>query len=424
MKITGILTILFAVVLSLSGWTQARIVFQNDPYIVLNDQAYLVIDNPNANAVTNPAQGNVVSEDEFNYVKWNIGTSLGIYNMPLTTANSFKVPVTVNIAGSGSGGVDPCILFSSYGGLGTANWDSDVNKPTPVLHTVDFATGSVNNSPFVIDRYWIIDAGGYNTKPSATLSIGYADEEHQAAGNTITESALGAQRYNSTNDVWGDYLPAGSINITTNLVSAIPAPAADLFRAWTLASLEMPLPVELTDIEANCNDGVMKLNWTTASEHNNDYFLIERSADGIIWETFREVPGNGNSSTTIDYKIEDYTPLGTTCYYRLTQFDYNGAYKIYDPVAGNCSDFDLEIVSILNNYNSDQMLLNVSSSFNDDFDLYVMDMSGKVLIAQSGVAIKDGMNQVEINKSEMTMGIYIIQLVNDEHLLTRKVAIN
>lgn len=424
MKITHILTILFAVILTVDGWTQARIVFQNDPYIVLNDQAYLVIDNPNTNAVTNPVQGNVVSEDEFNYVKWNIGSSTGTYNMPLTTANSFKVPVTVDITGAGSGGADPCILFSSYGGLGTDNWDSFINRPTPVQNTLDFATGSVENSEFVIDRYWIIDAGGYSTKPSATLAIGYADEEHDAVGNSITESTLGAQRYNSIEDLWGDYLPAGTINTSTNVVSNIPAPAADFFRAWTLASLEMPLPVELTNLEARCDDGIMKIDWTTASEHNNDYFLIERSKDGSVWETFREVPGNGNSSTTIDYNIEDHAPLGTTSYYRLTQYDYNGAYRVYDPVAGSCSDLNLEIVTVLNNYNSDQMLVNVSSSINENFDLYVMDMSGKILIGQQGVAIKDGMNQVEVNKNEMTMGIYIIKLVNENHVLTRKVAIN
>ena len=424
MKINGILTFLFSLVLCLSAWSQARMVFLNDPYVVINDQAYVVIDNPNANAITNPAQGNIVSEDEFNYLKWNIGSSTGNYQVPFTTGNSVKIPLAVNITAAGAGGADPSILFSTYGGLGTANWDSFTNRPNPVLHTVDFATGSVNNSPFVIDRYWVMDTDGYGSRPSATLAIGYEDTEHTAIGNSITEGFLGAQRYNSTTDEWGDYLPQGAINTATNIVSAIPAPAVDFFRSWTLASLQSPLPVELLDFSGSCDNGVMRLEWATASEHNNDYFLIERSVNGSDWERLKEIPGSGNSSTKIEYNIADYSPLSSTSYYRLTQFDYNGNYRVYDPIAVSCGDYELEIVSVENNYNSSQMFLNVSSSLSETFDLYVTDMSGKVMISQQGVAVKDGMNRLEIDKDDMSMGIYLIQLVNDNHLLTRRVAIN
>src|SRR6056297_2189894 len=284
MRTTHFISLFIALTISISGWSQARIVFQNDPYIVLNDQAYLVIDNNNGNAITNPAQGNIVSEDEFNYVKWNVSNSTGTYNMPLTTANNFKIPVSVNITTAGSGGND-YFLFSSYGGLGTANWLGSTNLPTgpPVLHFVDVATGAAENSAFVIDRFWMIDCMGYTNRPSATLSIRYADEEESAVGNTITEGLLGAQRYNSDTDVWGDYGPTGTINTTTNIVSGIPAPDLHFFETWTLSSSEMPLPIELLSFDARCTDGVMTLKWATASETNNDRFLLERSPDGQNW---------------------------------------------------------------------------------------------------------------------------------------------
>ena len=423
MKGSALLTILLSVLFACDVMSQARIVFQNNPYIVIEDGAYLVIDNPNANAITNPAQGNIVSEDEFNYVKWNIGTQTGSYNVPFTTANNFKVPVEVNITAGGSGGSYPGILFSTYGGLGAA-WNSFDNRPSPVVNTLDIATASFNNSPYVIDRYWLMDVEGYASKPSATLSIGYADEEHEAPDNSITEANLGAQRYNSDADLWGDYLPQGTANILTNIVSGIPAPAANFYKVWTLVSNEMPLPVELIELEANCENGSTKISWSTASEHNNDYFLIERSATGEHWTALTTVPGNGNSSVKINYNAIDPYPLSSTTYYRIHQFDYNGDSRVYGPVASNCDGMDLEIVNVLNNYNSQQLLLDVSSSFNSDFDLYVMDAAGRVLIARQDVSIKNGMNQVQIDKNNMSMGIYIIQLVNDEHMLTRKVALN
>lgn len=424
MKLKNLLLFAFACLLSTTGWSQARVVFDSNPYIVINDGAYFVIGNSNANAITNPNAGNIVSEDEFDYVKWNIGTATGTYVIPFITGNGVKIPLTVNKTTAGSGGTTPGFLFSTYGGLGTPNWDSFINRPTPVLHTVDIETGLVDNSTYVIDRYWIIDAGSYGSKPSATLDIAYSEVEHTIANNTIVEMQLGGQRYNSDANVWGDYLPQGSVNIATNVVSGIPAPAADLYRAWTLSSRDMPLPVELLGFDAVCDQGTSKIKWSTASEANCDYYLVERSTDGVSWEILKQIPGSGHSSSLQEYSIDDYAPIGNTTYYRLSQFDYNGDYKVFPPVASTCGDFVLEITSVSNTFNSSQMQMNVRSSINSDFNLYVMDMSGKVLIAQQGVNIHDGMNRIDINKNEMSMGIYIIQLVNENHALTKRVAIN
>ncbi|TVR38866.1 MAG: T9SS C-terminal target domain-containing protein [Cryomorphaceae bacterium] len=424
MKKFYFLVFLSLILCAQGAFSQARIVFQNDPYIVINDNAYLVIGNGNANAITNPAQGNIVSEDEFNYVKWNIANQTGSYVIPFTTANDDKIPVTVDISSAGSGGTAQHFLFSTYGGLGGANWDSFVNRPTPVNHTVDIATGLVNNSPYVIDRYYILDGMGYTNRPSATLSIGYADEEHTAIGNTIVESLLGGQRYNSDEDVWGDYLPEGTANTSTNVVTGIPAPAADFFRAWTLVSREMPLPVELLSFNAVCENGVMRVQWSTATELNNDFFMLERSRDALNWEWVKDVEGAGNSSVRLDYEVSDHSVYEGDTYYRLTQFDYNGTHKVYGPVSGNCSDFELDIVTVLNNFNSQELTLRVSSSINEDFDLYVLSMNGQVMMGQQRVPVRSGMNDIVINRNRLAMGVYIIQLVNDNHLLTRKVALN
>ncbi len=424
MRLSALTTLFLVLIISGSLYSQARLVFQNNPYVVINDGAYLVIDNPNTNAITNPAQGNIVSEGEFNYVKWNIGTLAGTYQVPLTTANNDKIPLTVSINNAGTGGSNQHFLFSTYGGLGSGPWVSFDNRPSPVIHTMDIATGSVENSAFVIDRFWIIDAAGYGTKPNATLSIGYADQEHQATGNTITPPSLGAQRYNSDEHIWGDYLPQGTADITNRVVQNAPADPANFYKVWTLTSKEMPLPVELINFEAVCNHGVMHVKWATASEHNNDYFVLERSADAMNWTHVGQIQGNGNSSVVINYETRDYSPFAETTYYRLIQTDFNGQSRNYGPIAASCGDFQLDILNVYNNFNSNQLLMNVSSSIDSNFELYISDMSGKIIHGQSGVAIRNGMNQVKISKNEMSMGIYIIQLVNDQHLLTKKVAIN
>lgn len=422
------LTLTFALVaLCLQVMSQARIVFQNNPFIVIDNGAYLVIDNPAANAITNPAQGNIITEDEFDYVKWNIRNTAGIYEMPFATQAGTKIPFSANISLAGSAGTVPNpshILFSTYGGLGTPNWDSDVNAPTGVVHTNDIATNTVNNGNYVIDRYWIVDANSYASRPTATFSIGYADIEHTAAPNTIVESQLGAQRYNFNTDHWGDYLPQGAANTTTNVVSGIPVPPAEFFRVWTLSSQASPLPVELLSFESKCERGVMKVQWSTASETDNDFFALERSDDGINWEPVKLIPGAGHSSTIVNYEVLDLSPYDGTTYYQLTQVDFNGDQETFEPCVGYCSDEGIGIVTVFNTYNSSHFTLTVSSTSNQQFDLYLMDMGGKIVSSQMNLTVNDGTTQIEVFKGNLPMGIYMVKMVNDNHLLTRKVALN
>lgn len=91
-----------------------------------------------------------------------------------------------------------------------------------------------------------------------------------------------------------------------------------------------PLPIELLAFHAIEWHDDVRFMWTTASETNNDYFSIERSADGRDWITVLRIDGAGNSSTPIDYEAVDPEPLPGLSYYRLKQSDYDGQYSYSD----------------------------------------------------------------------------------------------
>ena len=75
----------------------------------------------------------------------------------------------------------------------------------------------------------------------------------------------------------------------------------------------------------NLEESVL-LEWTTASEENNDYFAIERSIDGVTWKVLGNVGGAGTTSATHYYSFEDTKPVSGISYYRLKQVDFNGEY--------------------------------------------------------------------------------------------------
>ena len=47
---------------------------------------------------------------------------------------------------------------------------------------------------------------------------------------------------------------------------------------------EVSLPVELLNFEASPLTNKVALKWSTATEVNNNYFVIERSVNGKLWE--------------------------------------------------------------------------------------------------------------------------------------------
>jgi hypothetical protein len=88
------------------------------------------------------------------------------------------------------------------------------------------------------------------------------------------------------------------------------------------------LPIELIDFKAKeVDDGVL-LTWETQLEINNDFFTIERSKDGRIYETIEEVQSQGNTASGHTYEYLDRDAFSGITYYRLSQSDLDGSASI------------------------------------------------------------------------------------------------
>lgn len=93
---------------------------------------------------------------------------------------------------------------------------------------------------------------------------------------------------------------------------------------WRRDRSMITLPVELLSFNGAVQNSNIKLSWATASESDNDKFVVERSLDGKAFSAIGEVKGNGNSSTRINYTFTDTAPANGTNYYRLRQVDFDG----------------------------------------------------------------------------------------------------
>lgn len=315
------------------SFSQSRVVISDDAYMVLSNSAYVVLENSSTNAIsTSGTGGNIISEAESNRIKWNIGTNTGTYTIPFTKSAGNKIPLTFDITSAGVGFGN--IVFSTYGG---SNWDNLTYKPGDVANMI--ATCCANNSANVIDRFWIIDTAGYTTNPTATITFTYLDAEWSAAGNTITESAIFAQRYNTSIPGWADwYGPFLTANTGSNTVSSGSVTPSNLFRSWTLVDQDSPLPIELLYFNVICKDGEdLFFAWATASETNNSNFTIEGRDDTRGWINMDQIAGAGNSTSLIKYNKVLKNKYSCK-YFRLRQTDFDGKFSYSTVVAKNCDN--------------------------------------------------------------------------------------
>jgi Ice-binding-like/Secretion system C-terminal sorting domain len=84
------------------------------------------------------------------------------------------------------------------------------------------------------------------------------------------------------------------------------------------------LTIGLKSFTGVCDEQNVLLNWSTASESDNNYFTIERSTQQKNWQNIKTVEGAGNSSLVHDYTFTDMLPIEAISYYRLKQTDFDG----------------------------------------------------------------------------------------------------
>jgi hypothetical protein len=172
-----------------------------------------------------------------------------------------------------------------------------------------------------------------------------------------------------------------------------------------------PLPIVLTSFKASCENGQVKLDWETATEINNEEFIIDRSADLQDWEQIVIVPGAGNSNQSLNYSSVDLRPMDGLSYYRLTQRDYDGASETFAPISITCySDGNGNSMMVFPNPAEDYFTISVNVVEDiKNGTLEIFDMSGKRIILKNA-NISKGSNDLKFDRHGMQSGQYTIRL--------------
>jgi hypothetical protein len=248
-------------------------------------------------------------------------------------------------------------------------------------------------------EHWIID----RTAGTGNAVVELTWDTPESCGVTSLPD-LRVARWDSGLNIWQD---RGGNAVGTVLAGTVSTSVQQtLFSPWTLASTngQNPLPITLINFTAKPEGTYVRLDWSTASERNNDFFTVERSADGILFSPVLSVPGAGYSDLPLSYSDLDRAPLMGVSYYRLRQTDYDGTSTlspVVSVVMGRSIDRPLNLFVAHGQ-------LNALHGFPAGSRYELLDMTGRLIGA--GAVQQEG--SLSIPLPALQSGAYLLRLTD------------
>jgi hypothetical protein len=182
-----------------------------------------------------------------------------------------------------------------------------------------------------------------------------------------------------------------------------------------------PLPITLASFTAKIANEQTEISWTTATEINNDYFIVQKSRDGIQYEFLDKVKGVGNSTSMHYYTVTDENPSVGINYYRLCQFDYDGTRTDYAPCAVRTKGKD-DILLYPNPATKENIFVYFDGSETTSSEIVIYDIAGK-MINDDTIILSPGANKLHLDDYLFKPGIYFFSIIWNEKTYQQKAII-
>ena len=179
-------------------------------------------------------------------------------------------------------------------------------------------------------------------------------------------------------------------------------------------------PIELQVFSGRVETEGNFLFWLTATEANSHHFTLQRSTDGINFQTIATVAAAGNSTTTRQYEWLDKTALAGLSYYRLLQTDADGNGMQAPNIVTLRRETALSGLTINFVALQDETLqLSYTTSASEEVEVKIYNMAGQLLYNQPQSAAV-GVNTVSVNANRFSAGVYLVVLQNQTEQVTTK----
>jgi hypothetical protein len=169
-------------------------------------------------------------------------------------------------------------------------------------------------------------------------------------------------------------------------------------------------PNYLISFTADCNNYYAQIKWTTAEEVKSGYFIIERTKDGLHFETIAMLKNSattGPTSVAHEYSIVDGSPLNGISYYRISEVDSTDKKVYINTIVYVPCENDETIDAVIEDSNV-TIALNTVSEETRSCKVTIMDDYKSVVLNQT-YKVVNGMNSFKID-TKLTGGVYLLKV--------------
>ncbi len=360
---------------------------------------------------------------------------LDMTSITLQSGGAMVISSGVNVAGTGSmavssgtainnGNLTIASIVNSFGSV-TSNGILEVNASNfyNIGGTVD-----ISGYASVASSYRNLSSGTLILRTNSTMMVGTfffnigvtaleagsclnvaADYSNPEIGAVLGEGHVSAD-FNINNDGFWDADVSWCAGVTGN---NLPTPPNCLTCG--------PLPVTLASFEAiyRKENRVVDLQWTTASEVNNAYFILERSTDGKIYQAMEMVPSQVSTGISGSYEITDAQPADGINYYRLRQVDKDGQEQVLETTSIFVSDALSSDAAFYPNPSNGPVNFTVSLEREEELNVLVTDLQGSVVFEL--ILPASNYHQGMVDLSPFPAGTYLVRVSSLNFRTTKKV---
>lgn len=177
---------------------------------------------------------------------------------------------------------------------------------------------------------------------------------------------------------------------------------------------QIPLPIELLRFDAALESHrSVKCTWATASEIDNDRFVVERSTDGITFEGLGTVPGSGTTAAEHAYSFVDPVPKAGIDLYRLKQIDMDGSFTYSETRSVQVGVAEAGLLAWAGD---EGVIIELSTAIAHAVNIDVSDMNGRLVTRQR-------LDPGQRTSVRAAAGCYLVRGVDEPLIASRKVMV-
>jgi Ice-binding-like/Secretion system C-terminal sorting domain len=326
----------------------------------------------------------------------------------------------------------PTMLTVAVGDMETAYTDA-AGRPNPdytELYSGDLTGQTLTRGLYKWGTGVLISAGGVTISGTASdVWIFQIAQGLTLANGAIITLQGGAQASNIFWQVAG-IVTLGTSSDFKGIVlcqTSIVMQTGAAFDGKALAQTDVTLdatnvvPVELTSFTATSNGKEVILNWSTATELNNQLFEVQRSFEGNDFATIGFVYGKGTTTERQEYSYSDKNLTDGKYFYRLKQIDYLGSYEYSEVLEVDYRTFKSYLLE--QNYpNPFNPATTIGFGIKEKsfVKVIILNSIGEEVAVVVNEEMESGFHTAEFNAANLPSGVYFYQLKAGEFTSMKK----